>query len=243
MLAEKYHQSILEHLEAACNKNKSVIEPLAREMAESIQEGHIIHLFGCGHSHMLTEELFYRAGGLVPLSPILETALMLHEGAIKSSTMEKMPGYAPAVLDNYSVKAGEFLLIISNSGINNVPVEMALAAKEKKMRLVVLSSSNYDSEPARHTSGQRLNDLADYLIDNTMPHGDALVEVPSHGITTGPGSTVIGSFLMNTLMINIVEVLAENMEDLPVLKSGNVTGGMEQNRALLEKYRSRIKHL
>ncbi|SDO04974.1 sugar isomerase domain-containing protein [Alkalicoccus daliensis] len=243
MFAEKYYKLIQEHITKAFEMNKTELWNLSKEIALSINEDQVLHMFGCGHSHMITEELFYRAGGLVPVSPILETSLMLHEGAIKSSKMEKMKGYASPILDNYHVREGEFIVIVSNSGTNNVPIEMALTAKERGLRVIALTSSNYGEEESKHQSGKKLIDIADWVIDNTLPKGDALVEVEERNIGMAPGSTIIGSFLMNTLVTMIVEQLLEQKKEVPVLVSGNVTGGMEKNEKYLEKYRSKIKHL
>ncbi|MFZ4451340.1 sugar isomerase domain-containing protein [Salibacterium aidingense] len=243
MLAEQYQEKIIESIEMAFSNNKDVLKFLSGKIADSIEEDGLLHIFGCGHSHLLAEDIFYRAGGLLPINPILESNLMLHGGAVKSSSMERLEGYAAPILDNYKVKAGEVLIVISNSGINNVPVEMAMAAKEKGLYVAALSSSSYNKETSRHKSGKKLIDFADALIDNGIPHGDALLDVPGTDIRMAPGSTVIGSYLLNTLMVLVSERFIEKGTEPPILVSGNIKGGMERNKSLLDKYKECIKHL
>ncbi|HEX7063479.1 MAG TPA: SIS domain-containing protein [Bacillales bacterium] len=243
MLMKEYSEKILELIEQVENKQAESINEAAKMIASSIQKEGLLHLFGCGHSHILTEEVFYRAGGLVPVNPILETSTMLHEGAVKSSKIERMEGYAKHILDNYNVKSGEVLVIISNSGINGLPVEMAMEGKKKGLKIIAMTSSSYLNDPSRHSSGKKLAELADVVIDNMLPHGDALVQVPDHPMKTGPGSTVVGAFIINALMIQTVECLKELDVKPPIFLSGNVEGGMEYNQRYIDQYRDRIKHL
>lgn len=243
MLEKQYASKISEILEAVREKQLDSIKDAGKLIAESIKEGGLLHLYGCGHSHMLVEEVFYRAGGLVPINPIFETSTMLHEGAVKSSQIERMQGYAVHILNNYTFKEGEVIVLISNSGINSLPVEMAIEAKKKGLKIIALTSSSYLEHESRHPSGKKLYDLADIVIDNMIPYGDALVEVPNTQLKMSPGSTVIGAFLINMLMARVVEELQKLEVDPPIFVSGNVEDGMEYNQKYIEKYQERIKHL
>ncbi|WKA55493.1 SIS domain-containing protein [Planococcus shixiaomingii] len=243
MLEKQYATEIYERLRKAEETQMDAIKEAARLIARSIQNDGLLHLFGCGHSHLLVEEVFYRAGGLVPINPIFESSAMLHEGAVKSSKIERMQGYAVHILDNYILKEGEVILLISNSGINSLPIEMAIEAKKKGLQVIALTSSAYLQYDSRHPSGKKLYELADIVINNQLPYGDALVEVPNTQMKMGPGSTVIGAFLINLLMVSIVEELQKLDVEPPIFVSGNVEGGMESNQKHIKQYQGRIKHL
>jgi uncharacterized phosphosugar-binding protein len=243
VLETQYALKIKEIIELVEEEQTGSIKAAAMLIAKSIKQDGLLHLFGCGHSHILVEEVFYRAGGLVPINPILETSTMLHEGAVKSSKIERMQGYAVHILNNYALKKGEVLILISNSGINCLPIEMAIEAKKKGLKVIALTSSSYLEHESRHPSGKKLYGLADIVIDTMLPYGDALVEVPDTQVKMSPGSTVIGAFLINMLMARVVEELQKLKVDPPIFVSGNVEGGMEYNQKYLEKYQGRIKHL
>lgn len=243
MLEKQYAEEIYKRLRKVEETQLDSIKEAAGLIAKSIQKDGLLHLFGCGHSHILVEEVFYRAGGLVPISPIFETSAMLHEGAVKSSKIERMQGYAIHILENYILKEGEAILIISNSGINSLPIEMAIEAKRKGLQVIALTSSAYLQYESRHPSGKKLYELADIVIDNLLPYGDALIEVPNTDMRMGPGSTIIGAFLINLLMVSVVEELQALGVEPPIFVSGNVEGGMEFNQKNIRKYQGRVKHL
>ena len=218
-----------------------MIEKVAEQMALVLKNKRQIFLFGCGHSHILVEEAFYRAGGLVPVSPIFDTALMLHDGAAKSSHLEKKEEYGSWVMDRVNMEKGDMLFIFSNSGINGCPIEIAARAKAKGAIVVAISSIEYvNREKSRHSSGKYLIDFADFVINTHVPHGDALVEIEDNKIA--PGSTISGALIWNML----ISQLSEEEEKLGVEKeyfvSGNIEGGAELNQRYLKKYQTKIKN-
>jgi len=162
------------------------IEAAAKAAYTSICNGGLLHVFSCGHSHMIVDEMFYRAGGLVPVNPILDSQLMMHEGAIQSTLNERKTGKAREVLSKANLKAGDTIIVSSNTGINNVPIEAAIYAKEKGLTVIVITSISASKMlEANNESGKRLYDLGDIVIDNHVPFGDGLLTIPENGQTTG----------------------------------------------------------
>lgn len=219
-----------------------LLDQAAHLLANCLMAGGMIYTFGTGHSHMLAEELFYRAGGLARVSPILDEGLMLHAAAAKSTNLERLPGYAELLLASYPIKPGDLLLIASNSGRNAVPVEMALAGKAKGMTVIALTSLAHSRSAApRHPSGKRLFELADLVLDNGGCPGDAAVEFASLG-QLGATSTVMGALILQALVCGAAEIMLKNGFKPEVYSSSNLGDG-SQNQALLDKYSGLIKSL
>lgn len=243
MLYRDYYEEVMRIEACIVEEEREGILQAVAMMADAIEADGMIHIFGCGHSHMLAEEAFYRAGGLVPVNPILDTAVMLHEGGPKSSEVERMERYAPLILDRHQVKAGDVIFIYSTSGINGCSIDMALYAKEKGMKVVAVTSSHYAKMKSRHSSGKRLCDCADLVLDNHVPYGDALVQMPGSEKRIAPGSTVFCALIWNMIISQLAEELVERGVEPQYYTSGNVTGGREENREYIEAYRGRINAL
>ena len=234
---------------------QSIIEKIKRDGTDSILEtaeifkntlknGKNIFLFGTGHSHMLAEELFYRAGGLVEIRPVLCEPLMLHESASDSTILERKEGLAQSLFDEYGMGEEDVIVVISNSGRNGVIVDMALLCKEKGLTVVALTNMNHTmSGASRHKSGKRLCEIADVVIDNYGCTGDACVEVAGVDGKICPTSTVVGSLLLNCIVAECVEFCVADGFVPEHFASANIDGGDEINNKLLEKYKKEIKHL
>jgi uncharacterized phosphosugar-binding protein len=220
------------------------IREAGRLVAEVLRAERLVHVFGTGHSHMLAEEGLYRAGGLAPVNAILESGLMLHEGAAVSTRLEKLPGYSPIVADKYGFEEGDLLIVISNSGVNAAPVEIALLAREAGLKVLAICSVAYSKsvEPRRGVSA-RLYEIADLTLDNLGEPGDAVVEVDGTVLKVGPTSTVIGAALLNAVFVEATCTLAAEGVDPPVYRSSNMPGASEHNRGLVERFKTRIRHL
>jgi uncharacterized phosphosugar-binding protein len=220
------------------------IREAGRLVAEVLRADRLVHVFGTGHSHMLAEEGLYRAGGLAPVNAILESGLMLHEGAAVSTRLEKLPGYSPIVADKYGFEEGDLLVVVSNSGVNAAPVELALLAKEAGLKVLAISSVAYSKsvEPKPGVSA-RLYEVADLTLDNLGEPGDAIVGVDGTGLKVGPTSTVIGAALLNAVFVEATCVLASEGMEPPVYRSSNMPGAPEHNRRLVERFGGRIRHL
>ena len=195
----------------------------------------VVHVFGCGHSHLPALDTFYRAGGLACVSPVLDEDLMLHDGAAKSSRMEKMSGIAAEVFRRHDIKPDDVMVVISASGKNAAPVEMLRAAKAAGVSTVAISSSAYRAH------GAVLLDEADIPIDCKVPHGDAVIDVGD--MKMGGLSTYASLFIINSVLIEgAKKALARGVEP-PIYTSGNVEGGTAKNIALEERYFGRVKRL
>ena len=239
-----YFDKVREVLAEAERTNAATVEQVGALIAGSIAAGGILHLFGTGHGHMLAEELFYRAGGLVPVNAILDSTLMLHESALSSSLAERLPGYADVILSRYRVESGEVMIIASNSGRNAVPVDMALAASARGLTVVALTSlAHANAHSSRHPSGKHLHEVADFVLDNCGVAGDAALTVPGLDEPIAPTSTVVGVALLHSLVVVAVERLIQKGVEPPVFISANVGGSDDHNLRLLDQYRSRLRHL
>ncbi len=239
-----YFEVIHAMLAEAEQKNASTVRQLAETIAASIAADGILHVFGTGHGHMLAEELFYRAGGLVPVNAMLDPSLMLHEGALASSLAERLPGYAEVVLARYQVEPGEVIIIASNSGRNAVPIEMAMAARARGLKVAALTSLRHASaHPSRHPSGKHLHELADFVLDNCGVVGDAALTVEGVAEPIAPTSTVVGAALLHSVIYAVTSLLVQNNVMPPIFTSANVADADRHNQRLLDHYRGRLRHI
>lgn len=231
----RYLSEITALLERIETEESNALNSASDAVADAICRDGIIHVFGCGHSHLAALDAFYRAGGLACVSPVLDVDLMLHDGAAKSSRMEKMSGIASEVYRRHGVKAGDLFVVISASGKNAAPVEMLRTAKESGIQTLAISSSAY------RQYGAVLLEEADVPIDCKVPHGDAVIEVGAAKM--GGLSTYASLFILNSILIEGAQKAHERGVEPPIYTSGNVEGGTARNIALEERYFSRIKHL
>jgi len=213
-------------------------EPMKRAaeaVAETIVRDGLVYTFGCGHSHLPALDTFYRAGGLACTSPVLDEDLMLHDGAAKSSRMEKTSGIAAEVFRRHGVTENDLMVVISASGKNAAPVEMCECAKKAGVKLITISSSAYVSH------GARLLSLGDIAIDCKVPYGDAVIDVGEAKM--GGLSTYASLFILNSVLIEGAKKALARGTVPPIYISGNVDGGTAKNVALEERYFGRIKRL
>lgn len=218
------------------------IKKTAKVMFDAFNKGMLVHVFATGHSHMFAEELFYRACGLVQIDPILIPSLMQHEGAVSSTQRERVEGKAKEIYDSWDIKQGEPIIIVSNSGINAVPCEMAQLAKELHHPVIALTSVDSSSAlKTRNKYNKHLYELADIVIDNHAPFGDGAIE-KEYG-RCGAVSSIIGSFIAQELVLEVIDLYEKNNLVPPIYQSANTPGGDEHNKKLMEKYQDRIKCL
>lgn len=241
LVAETFHRRVSDMLAEVFSSQRDKIEQAASWCADCLRKGGWIHTFGTGHSHLLAEEVFHRAGGLVPLNAILEPSLMLHEGGEKSSLMERLPGLAEVILATQPVRAGDVLFVFSNSGRNAVPIEMAQGARARGLKVVgVTSFAHTESVASRHPSGLKLKDVVDLAIDNGGVPGDAALELPGSAARVGATSTIVGAFIIQAIMAETAARLAVAGEEPPVIMSGNLDAAEEHNARVRARYAERL---
>lgn len=223
---QRYLRTVAGLIEGLETREWPQIQAAATLMADALVAGAAIHAFGSGHSHILAEELFYRAGGLVRVRPILFEGLMLHSSAPLSTVLERLPGLATALLDDHSVAAGDVLLIASNSGSNAVITEMARQARARGVGTIAITSlAHASSEASRQQGTPRLHELVDVTIDNGGIVGDAAIAVEGLPTRVAPTSTVVGAAIANAIVAEAVERMARQGVMPDVFTSSNVAGG------------------
>lgn len=222
-------------------EEKYNLKKAASKIADCIQKDGILHVFGCGHSHILGEELFYRAGGLAPINPILIEDLMLHKGAVKSSELEQSEHFADNFTSSLILEPKDIVIVVSTSGRNPVPIDVANYVKKQGAYVIAITSIIYTKKvQSRHKSGNFLTDVADLTIDNHIEVGDALMKHDSLGISFGSGSTVVGTAIINGIMVEAIKIMIDNNFDPPIFRSGNADGATEHNLKLINKYKGRL---
>jgi uncharacterized phosphosugar-binding protein len=218
------------------------IERAAHIVADAIAGDGILYTFGTGHSHVVAEDVAFRAGGLAPVDAILEASLTGHEKVRQSEYMERVEGMAAVIIEYYGLTARDALVVISNSGRNAAPIEMARLAQERQVPVIAITSlAHSQGTTSRHSSGKKLYQIADVVIDNLCPKGDAMISMEGLPVPVGAGSGVAGMFIMHTIIIQAIQALLERGVQPPVFMSGNLDGADEFNNQLLARYQGRIK--
>ena len=233
---KNYLEEITALLGRIAEEESGAIGRASLAVADVICGDGLVHVFGCGHSHLAALDTFYRAGGLACVSPLLDEDLMLHDGAAKSSRMEKMNGIAAEAFRRAHVDpAHDLLVVVSASGKNAAPVEMLRTAMAAGVKTAAISSSAY------RPHGAVLLDEADYPVDCKVPYGDAVIDVGDAKM--GGLSTYASLFILNSILIDGAKKALSAGVVPPIYTSGNIDGGTARNVALEERYFGRIKRL
>ena len=238
-----YFENLSALMERTLESQQAAMEETARKIADCFRQGGMLYTFGTGHGHLLALEIFYRAGGMARVCPILDEKLMLHISAAGSTHEERDESWVPRLLEKYPIKKGDVLLAFSNSGRNAVPVLLAKAARERGAFVVALTSMQHTSAvTARNKENLRLFEMADLVLDNGGVLGDASWQA-ADGSMVGPTSTAIGAAMLQAMVCRVKELsLAEGFE-ADFFKSSNVDGGDEWNDRLIERYKDIIPGL
>jgi len=242
---DDYVAGLQELLERFRQTQRDNLERAAEIVAASLAAGGVLHLFGTGHSHMIAEEVFYRAGGLIPVNAMLDAEVVLSGGATRSTQTERTSGKAAEIAARYDLRGGDAGVVISNSGRNPAPVEMAQLMRARGMAVIAITSMRHSSAAAAiEPPGKRLFEVADVVLDNGGAHGDAALELPGVARPAGPTSTVVGAAIAQSLIIATMENLAQRGLRVINLPSANVDGGEASDLAAeFAKVRGRIRHV
>jgi len=214
-------------------------------MTKAIEAGAVIQAFGTGHSEAFAMEIAGRAGGLIPTNKIALRDLVLHGSitadALGGSSLERNPEVVAELWEISPIHPGDAFVIASNSGVNGSVVGMALLAKEKGHDVIAVTSLDHTAQvQPKHPSGLRLSDVADVVIDNLAPYGDATLDMPG-GVSVGSVSSITSAFIAQLLTIGVAERMNGDGRVPPLYVSANVPGGDEHNHALERKYEGRIR--
>lgn len=240
-MIKQYFSAVDSKLEKILNEEFENLTKGAEAIADAIQNDGILYVFGCGHSHIFGEELFYRAGGLATIYPVFHEPLMLHEGPVRSSQLERKNDYASQFIEDYEITDKDVVLVVSTSGINPVPVDVANYAKSKGATVITITSKEYSSsQDSRHKENLKLFEVGDIVIDNNVPKGDAALEHENLSVSFGPLSSVIGITIIQSMVAEATRIMIENDFEPPVFLSGNIAGSDTHNNRLVEKYSARI---
>ncbi|MGI6355613.1 MAG: SIS domain-containing protein [Lentisphaerae bacterium] len=244
-----YVEKAFANIREVMEKQGDNIKQAATMMADAIAADRLIHVYGGGgHTTLVMGEMFFRAGGLSNINPIMETGLSVFNQALKYLELERCVNYGAAIVKYYDLQPDDLLIIFHNIGINPATIDAALEAKKCGVKIIAVSSSYWQNEMPpdhfiRHPSGKNLFDLADVCIDDYNPVGDAIVNVPGFDSPIGPVSNLVDFAIAHLLEIETVRQCVERSLVPPVWRSANAPGGDEFNAALLKKYKPRIKSL
>jgi uncharacterized phosphosugar-binding protein len=234
-LADTFYESAMEKIAIARDKNLPVLKKLAPVIGRSLASGGVLHVFGSGHSEVIGREIIGRAGGLACVTGLIDPT---------GGYIENLVGYGAALAGRHDRQhqflAGETIIVISNSGKNSSPIEVALYAKGKGLNVVGLCSVAMSATAATvHPGGKKLHEIADHVLDNLGVPGDTLIDTGG-GVMSGPTSTLVGGMLLNLLMLEVMEWLKTNGHPLPLFRSQNLPGAIEHNRTIGEAYKHRL---
>ncbi|GAA5054429.1 putative phosphosugar-binding protein [Thermocatellispora tengchongensis] len=243
--AAAYVQRIGELVEEVAEKQAGNVRQAAEILVRALRAGGVINAFGSGHSEAIAMEIAGRAGGLVPTNRLALRDVVLYggepAGVLSTSELERDPSIAQRIYDLAPVRPQDAFVLISSSGVNGSVVELASIVKERGHDLIAITSVTHSTEmTSRHPSGRKLMDLADVVLDNGAPYGDAILPLPG-GAAFGAVSTITSALLAQMTVAEVVRALVEAGEEPPLYLSANMAGGDEHNRTLESRYAGRIR--
>ncbi|RIE16280.1 sugar isomerase domain-containing protein [Candidatus Cryosericum septentrionale] len=242
-LSKEYLKQVINLIEKISVEEEDAINQAANMMADAIQKGHKIFAFGCSHSSLPVQDIYYRAGGLMLINPIFApgiASLDIHPVTMTSG-LERLEGLAKVLLDNYPTQKDDVLILVSVSGRNAVPIEMAKIAKERGTKVIGVTSRKYtEGVTSRHSSGRKMYEYADVVLDNKVDKGDAVIEVEGVAERFTPASGVTSTALLHALITATIEELLKRGITPPIYVAANVDGGEEHNAKLKQQYKDQI---
>ena len=246
---DAYYKEVMGIIDDIHNNEKERILACARVVADQVKNDRLVYVFGPGgHSNLAAMEIFFRAGGLLHVSAILNQETMLSSGAMKSMKTERLPGYGAIVVNDYNIGEGDLLIVVNAYGINSATIDAALTAKANGATVIGICSHEHSANTpldhvARHPSKKNLQDIVDYTVDCKVKVGDAVLSIPGVEQKVGALSTFANAYVLNSIVIEAVNMLAEEGIEPPIWKSGNCAGGDEWNAQFIDRFHDRIRCL
>ena len=246
-IMQEYYDQTIGYITRIRDEERERIATVARVIADQIEKDKLIYIWGPGgHSNMNAMEIFFRAGGLMHVSAILDEGTMLSSGALRSMAIERTPGYGRIVIDDNQIGEGDLLIIANAYGINSACLDAAMRAKELGATTIAVTSKGHaDSipadHPARHPSKVNLYKACDYYIDTKVPVGDAVIEIPGIDQKMGAVSTLCNAYTLNCLMMMAAQILGERGVEVPLWKSGNCPGGDDWNNQFIARFKGKVR--
>lgn len=244
-----YYKQVIGIIDEINASEKEHILQAARMIADQVKQDKLVYVFGPGgHSNLAAMEIFFRAGGLMHVSAILNQETMLSGGALKSMQVERLPGYGKIVIEDYGIGEGDLLLVCNAYGINSATIDAALTAKEHGAKVIGVSSYEHANNcpkdhPARHPSKKNLHEVVDCAVDCKVKLGDATIELPGFEQKIGALSTYANAYVLNCIVVETINMLVNEGINPPVWRSGNCPGGDEWNNQFMERFRGKVRCL
>jgi len=246
---QAYLESVQEKLASVEAHQAENLRRAGQMVAEAYEQDRLVHVYaGGGHTCLMICEMFFRAGGLANINPIMGHDISPFCQALKYLEVERTPGYANCLIRYYGVSEGDLLIIFHNIGANPTTIDAAEEAKKRGARIIAVSSSKWrESLPLehhiRHPNRKHLFDYADLCIDDENPYGDAEFYVEGFDVPVGPTSTMVDAYIAHRIVIEAVAAMLEKGLEPPVFRSANLPEGDQFNARLIERYRNRVKDL
>ena len=228
---------------------KESILKVAEVIADHIKKDKLVYVWGPGgHSNLAAMEIFFRAGGLMHINAILDGGTMLNHGALRSMQIERLPGYGKIVIDDYGIGEGDLVVIVNAYGMNAATIDAALESKKRGATTIgICSYEHAESTPenhvARHPSKSNLHQVTDYSVDSKIQVGDAVIKLEGFEQKIGALSTFANAYVMNSIVVEVIDLLVKEGIKPPVWMSGNADGGDEWNKQFMGRFRDQIKVL
>ena len=248
-ICENYIRQVTDLMQRILREETSVMDLAADRVTQQIAQDKLVYVYGPGgHSNLAAQEIFFRAGGLMHVSAILDEGTLLSNGALRSMAIERTPGYGKIVIQNQDLQTGDLLLLVNAYGINAALIDAALEARSKGVFLIGVSSHEHANNtaaehPARHPTGHNLHEIVDIAIDSKVAIGDALVSLNGMTESIAAVSTFANACALNCLVIRTVLKLRQQGIDPPVWRSGNAPGGDEANQQFIGRFKHRVRAL
>lgn len=246
MGAELFFGEVKKLIEKIESSQMEKIQSVAELISQAIIDEKLVYIFGAGHSNILAIECFDRAGGLANMQPMLDAGLDYFSGARRQGGFERLPGYIGCIINDYDIQKNDIVIIMSNSGRNPAPVQMALEVKKRGALVVAITSIEHSNAVSSNDpSGKKLLEVADIVIDNGCPAGDAMIKLDNLVPRVGPGSTIAGAIILNSIITQAAKNTLDKGFSPPVFFSGNLPQAAAYNEKAIfqqEKFAKKMKH-